>query len=160
MGWRSAKSEITRHDPLQEFANKIIEQLEIGVKPWVRPWDPAKCAGPQAPFNAATGRRYSGVNVIVLGMDPRGFQTGDPRYCTYHQAQEHQWQVRRGEKSTTVFLYKPLEIADEKAEDGTRVIPVIRTFPVFHASQIDGIPPYRPPPIEECPWQSDEAAEG
>jgi antirestriction protein ArdC len=33
----------------------------------------------------------------------------------------------------------------------------MRTFTVFHVSQIDGVPPDRPPPIEEGPWQSDGA---
>jgi antirestriction protein ArdC len=27
---------------MQEFANRIIAELENGVKPWVRPWDPEK----------------------------------------------------------------------------------------------------------------------
>jgi antirestriction protein ArdC len=156
MSWKNSAS--TEHrDAMQEFTTKIAEQLELGVKPWVRPWEPLKCTGPQSPFNAVTGHRYSGINVLVLAMDPRAFATGDPRYCTYKQAQDHHWQVRKNEKATTVFLYKPLEIEDEKAKDGTRVVPLLRTFPVFHASQIDGVPPYRPPPIEECPWQSDAA---
>jgi antirestriction protein ArdC len=34
-----------RRDPVKEFADKIVEQLELGVKPWVRPWDSLKCAG-------------------------------------------------------------------------------------------------------------------
>jgi antirestriction protein ArdC len=160
MSFRKTDPENTaRRDPIQEFADRIVAELERGVKPWVRPWDPAKCSGPEAPINGATGHRYSGINVLVLGMDPRAFSTGDPRYCTYKQAQEHHWQVRRGEKATTVFLYKPLEIEDEKAEEGTRVVPLLRTFPVFHFSQIDGVPPYQPPPVEECPWQSESASE-
>jgi antirestriction protein ArdC len=35
-------------DPIQEFADRIVVELEKGVKPWIRPWDPEKCAGPQA----------------------------------------------------------------------------------------------------------------
>jgi antirestriction protein ArdC len=146
-------------DAMQDFASRIIEQLELGIKPWVRRWNPELCAGPQAPFNAATGHRYSGVNVLVLAMDPRAFQTADPRYCTYKQAQDHHWQVRQGERSTTVFLYKPLEIEDDKAEDGRRTVPLLRTFPVFRVSQIDGVPAYKAPTIAEAPWQSDEATE-
>src|ERR1035438_5080794 len=61
-------------DPMQEFANRIITELENGVKPWVRPWDPEKAGGPQAPFNPVTGKRYHGVNVLILGMDMRAFQ--------------------------------------------------------------------------------------
>ena len=32
-------------DLIQEFANRIVSELENGVKPWVRPWDPAKAGG-------------------------------------------------------------------------------------------------------------------
>ena len=54
-------------DPMQEFANRIVAELERGVKPWVRPWDPDKTGGPQAPFNPITGKRYHGINVLILG---------------------------------------------------------------------------------------------
>ena len=60
-------------DPMQEFANRIIAELENGVKPWVRPWDTEKAGGPQAPFNPVTGKRYHGINVLILGMDMRAF---------------------------------------------------------------------------------------
>jgi antirestriction protein ArdC len=58
-------------DRMQEFANRIIAELENGVKPWVRPWDPEKADGPHAPFNPVTGKRYHGINVRILGMDNR-----------------------------------------------------------------------------------------
>jgi antirestriction protein ArdC len=35
-----------------------------------------------------TGKRYHGVNVLVLGIDPRAFVSGDPCWMTYQQAQE------------------------------------------------------------------------
>jgi hypothetical protein len=44
-------------DAMQEFADRIVTELERGVKPWVRPWDPEKAGGPQAPFNPVTGKR-------------------------------------------------------------------------------------------------------
>src|SRR5208283_3605386 len=56
------------------------------------------------------------------------------------------WQVRKGEKATPVYFYKPIEIED-KTSDGereTRRIPILRTFSVFHASQIEGIPELAP----------------
>lgn len=160
MTWTKSRKDATEHrDAMQDFTARIVAELERGRKPWVRPWDPDKCDGPQSPFNAVTGHRYSGINVLVLAMDPRAFSTGDPRYCTYKQAADHQWQVKKGEKATTVFLYKPHEIDDEKAEDGKKMVLLLRTFSVFHTSQIDGVPPYCPPPVEECPWQSDQACE-
>src|SRR5271168_343498 len=94
-------------DPIQEFADRIIAELENGVKPWVRPWDPEKAGGPQAPFNPVIGKRYHGINVLILGMDIRAFQSGDPRWMTYQQSQKNEWQVRKGEKATTIFFTKP-----------------------------------------------------
>ena len=52
----------------------------------------------------------------------------------------------KGEKATPVYFYKPIEIED-KTNDGereTRRIPILRTFSVFHASQIEGIPELAP----------------
>lgn len=107
----------------------------------------------------ATGHRYSGINVLVLGMHPAAFQTGHPRFCTCKQAQEDAWQVKGGEHGTTASLYKPLTIEDEKAEGGEKVIPLLKTFTVFHPTQMDGVPPFVPPKVEECPRQSEEAME-
>jgi antirestriction protein ArdC len=59
-----------------------------GANPWVRPWEPEKAGCPRAPFNPVTGKRYHGINVLILGMDFRAFTTGDPRWMTYQQAQE------------------------------------------------------------------------
>jgi len=146
-------------DPMQEFANRIVAELENGVKPWVWPWDPEKAGGPQAPFNPVTGKRYHGINVLILGMDMRAFQTGDPRWMTYQQARGKNWQVRKGERSTTIFFTKPYEVEDEGAEDGTKTIRVLKHYAVFHASQIDGVPAYKAPAVDEAPWTRPEASE-
>jgi antirestriction protein ArdC len=149
----------THRDAMQEFADRIVAELEKGVKPWVRPWDPDKAGGPQSPFNPVTGRHYHGINVLILGMDMRAFQSGDPRWMTYQQAQEKGWQVRKGEKSTSIFFTKQYQVEDEEAEDGKKPVRVLRHYAVFHASQIDGVPGYKPPSVEEAPWTRPEAAD-
>jgi antirestriction protein ArdC len=152
-------TDFPRRDPMQEFADRIVAELENGVKPWVRPWDPEKAGGPQAPFNPVTSKRYHGINVLILGMDMRAFQSGDPRWMTYQQAQERKWQVRKGEKSTTIFFSKPYEVEDDEAEDGRKTVRVLKHYAVFHASQIDGVPEYKAPGVEEAPWTRPEAAD-
>jgi antirestriction protein ArdC len=87
------------------------------------------------------------------------FQTGDPRWCTYQQATEKKWQVRKGEKSTTIFFTKPYNMKDEAAEAGEKTIRVLKHYSVFHASQVEGIPKYEQPTVEEMPWSRLEAAE-
>jgi antirestriction protein ArdC len=94
----------------------------------------------------------------MLGMSPKAFLTGDSRWVTYLQAEEKGRQVRRGERSMTIFFAKPLTVADEKAEEGTKTVHVLKRFAVFHASQVDGIPPYVPPTVEEAPWRRPECA--
>lgn len=81
---RSQKIRDTQpRDPVQEFADRIIAELEKGIKPWVRPLDADKAGGPQGPLNPVTGKHYHGINVLILGMDIRAFQSGDPRWMTY-----------------------------------------------------------------------------
>lgn len=99
-----------------------------------------------------------GINVLILGMDLRAFQSGDPRWMTYQQAHEKHWQVRKGERATTIFFSKSYDVDDEEEDDGKKTVRVLRHYSVFHASQIDGIPPYKAPTAEEAPWARPEAA--
>lgn len=154
------KADWTPKDPYTEVTNRIIQALEQGTPPWRRPWDQG-IGDLSGPVNAATGRRYRGINVLLLGSNPRAFESGDPRWCSYKQAQERGWQVRGGEKASTVFFFKRVELSsrDGVTDDGadSKTVPVLRSYPVFHASQMDGIPAYKPPSVEEAPWREPEA---
>jgi antirestriction protein ArdC len=96
-------------------------------------------------------------------MHPASFVTGDPRFCTYQQASSKGWQVRKGEKAVPVMFYKPLVKGEEQPDDASdspaqRMGAVLRVFNVFHTTQIDGVPAYVAPTIEEAPWQRPDAA--
>jgi antirestriction protein ArdC len=45
------------------WGRKIIEELEQGTTPWVKPWQGGDVG---MPYNATSQRRYSGVNVLLL----------------------------------------------------------------------------------------------
>ena len=160
---RSGKPDRAPRDHYQEVTDRIVSALEAGTPPWRRPWDPGKAGGAAMPRNAATGQRYRGINVLTLGMSALAFSSGDPRWATYKQAEDRGWQVRRGERGTTGYFFKRLELRDdsrpEDEEEAVRRIPLLRAFTLFHASQIDGIPAYVPPTIAEAPWRAPEAAE-
>jgi antirestriction protein ArdC len=89
----------------------------------------------------------------------RAFQSGDPRWMPYQQAHEKHWQVRKGEKATTIFFAKPYEVEDDEAEDGRKTIRVLKHYAVFHASQIDGIAAHKAPGVEEAPWTRPESTD-
>ncbi|HTW69624.1 MAG TPA: zincin-like metallopeptidase domain-containing protein [Acetobacteraceae bacterium] len=160
---RIAHSTNARRDHYLEVTDRIIAALEAGTPPWRRPWDPDKTGGPAMPCNATTGQRYRGINVLTLGMSALAFSSGDPRWATYKQAAEQGWQVRRGEHGTTGYFFKRLEVRDDSRcdddEDPVRRVPLLRAFTLFHASQIDGIPPFAPPTLVEAPWRASEASE-
>lgn len=150
-------------DIYQEITDKVIERLETGAAPWVRPWDASGTSGAAAfgiPQNWATGRAYRGANVLLLWMS--GY--ADQRWLTYKQAQAVGAQVRKGEKGTQVILFKPWSVKDVNAKGETeeRSIPVIRSFTVFNVDQIDGLPakgePAEPITKEEAALRYEEAA--
>src|SRR5690606_35102160 len=85
-----------------EVTRKIISELEAGRFPWVQPWDASAASGPGLPRNALTGRRYSGVNVLLLwGAAIEGGHASQ-HWLTFRQALEAGGNVRKGEKGTTV----------------------------------------------------------
>ncbi|KKN63806.1 hypothetical protein LCGC14_0497900 [marine sediment metagenome] len=64
---RDAGAKRDRTDLYDEITDRIIGELEAGRVPWVQPWATAAAKAPLAmPNNAATGRSYSGINVLIL----------------------------------------------------------------------------------------------
>jgi antirestriction protein ArdC len=85
---RSARSGTDRTNLYDEITTKIIGELEASRVPWVQPWGTAATKAPLAmPKNAATGRQYSGINVLILwgsvierGFPVQGWVTFRQRY--------------------------------------------------------------------------------
>ncbi len=135
-----------RRDYRAEVTADIIKMLEAGTSPWQRPWDAGELG--RTPFNPTTNKPYRGGN--VLGLMIAGMRKGytDPRWLTYKQAQDNGWQVRKGEKSSLIEFW---DIGRSREDDGesdadTRPTRMIhRTYAVFNAQQIDGIPPLELP---------------
>lgn len=61
------KAEAGRKDLYQEVTDKIVAELEAGRAPWAQPWGAAHVETPLSlPKNGATGRSYSGINILLL----------------------------------------------------------------------------------------------
>ncbi len=153
-----------RRDHYQEVTDKIIAALEAGVVPWRKSWDASKCGGP---FNAVTKHTYRGINRLLLELVQMGWSGDDPRWCSYRQAQARGWQVRRGEAGTRIYFYRRIERSRRSSEEedpaseteNRKVIPVLRAYVVFHASQIEGIPDYLPADANHLSWQKPDAVQ-
>ncbi|WP_066593603.1 ArdC family protein [Sphingomonas pruni] len=127
-----------------EVTSRVIAELEAGRLPWVQPWDSAAC-GCAMPHNAGTGRRYSGINVLILWAAVIEGRYSSQRWLTYRQAQAAGGNVRRGERGTVVCYADRFTPKDEAAraqdEDrDARQIAFLKRFTVFNVDQCEGLP--------------------
>ena len=152
-------------DYAKKAAEGLIDQHKQGTAPWQKPWEPGERF---MPYNPTTGKNYRGGNTLWLMA--AGYS--DPRWMTYKQAAAEGAQVRKGEHGRQIQYWitngtEPVIDADGKpvrGEDGkplTRHVtyerPMVKTFTVFNAEQVDGLPPA---PLRSVPeWQRHERAE-
>jgi antirestriction protein ArdC len=129
----------------QEITDKIIAELEGGRLPWVQPWGTSAVQAPLAmPKNAATERRYSGINVLILwgAVIQHGFP--GQSWLTFRQALSLGGNVRKGERGTTVVFADRFVPDQERARarvqgDEPNSIPFLKRFTVFNVAQCDGL---------------------
>ena len=125
------------HKVYADVFEQIIREMEEGKTPWVRPW----IGG--GPYNAATGRRYSGGNVIALIV--AGAQYSTQGWLTWNQAIEAGCVVRKGERSTSVFFMSKAvkktstDTVEEDGKPGSYFF--ARGFRVFNLDQLDELEP-------------------
>jgi antirestriction protein ArdC len=122
-------------DLYQTVTDRIVQAIEeTGSLPWIRPWG---SVGIGAPRNGESGRKYHGVNAILLAI--AGMNYGSNEWYTFNNAKKLGGSVRKGEKATLVVYWNILE-----REDGdtglVKKIPMLRYFNVFNRAQIDGLP--------------------
>ncbi|MBU2772642.1 MAG: ArdC family protein [Acidithiobacillus sp.] len=143
----ATKSSSEKPDLRAQLAEELIKRVEQGTASWQKPWDPSM--GDDTPINAITGKPYRGVNRELLSTF--GPSNGDGRYCTYKQAEAQGWQVRKGEHGFPIEKWSQYEkeaVNKETGEVSKEQKMGVRYYTVFHASQIDGIPPLERPTVE------------
>lgn len=161
---------MSRIDLYQSVTDRIIAALEAGTPPWVCPW--SGVPGTSAPANLASGRLYRGINVLLLNVQAMLAGYTFNHWLTYRQAQALGAQVRRGESGTQVVFFKMLEVdgAGDRASAPSsasgaasgsgfgsgatdpKVVPLLRSFTVFNAAQIDGLPEGLMPTVPVAGW--------
>ncbi len=141
-----ARSGSDRTSLYDEITGNILAELEAGRLPWVQPWSTAAANAPLAmPKNAATGRQYSGINVLILwgAVIERGFPSQS--WLTFRQALSLGGNVRKGERGTTV-VYADRFVPDDQKQraretgEEAQAIPFLKRFTVFNLAQCEGLP--------------------
>ncbi|MBY3179782.1 DUF1738 domain-containing protein [Rhizobium leguminosarum] len=146
------KTEGDRADTYTRITDRIVADLEKGVRPWMKPWNAANTEGRITRPRRHNGQAYSGMNVLLLWSEgmARGFTS--PMWMTFNQALELGAAVRKGETGSTVVFASRFTKSetDGSGNEVDREFPFLKAYSVFNVEQIDGLPDHfhhRPVPV-------------
>lgn len=155
-------SEVKAYDRHAQSLNDFfIAGLKDGTAHLRKKWDAGNIPG--YCYNFTTGKAYRGGNqwslMDAIGqLEKRGIDTnGELRFGTYKQTASVGAQVKKGEKGFLLMAWKETEdkrqdIDGRALDEDKRKRMISIPFWVFHASQIDGLPPVKtmePRPLDE-----------
>jgi antirestriction protein ArdC len=145
----SRKAEGERADIYTRITDRLVADLEMGVKPWMKPWHAANTNGRITRPLRHNGQPYSGMNILLLWSEgmARGFTSST--WMTFKQALDLGAAVRKGETGSTVVFASRFTKSEADGSGGEvdREIPFLKAYTVFNIEQIDGLPEhYRHPP--------------
>lgn len=119
---------------LNQTIARIIDKVETAGS-WVKPFSAAIGAG--YPLGA-NDRPYTGVNAfnLMLIAAERGYTSR--RWKTFKQIKADGNSVKKGEKATPIFFFKPIKIEETDPETGEteeKTIPYLKKYLVFNLDQ-------------------------
>lgn len=131
--------------------DKFIACLNEDKIIWKRGWNIVKC------HNAVSNYTYKGINQFMLQVMSQLNDYHDPRWVTYTQVKNNGWKLIDAKgKGIPVEFWQMYDTIDKKAvtqeeaqeirkndlEHPDRIKIINKTYYVFNASLVDGLPPY------------------
>ncbi len=130
----------------RQVTDRIVAELEAGRVPWVQPWGRPDVATPIGlPKNAATGKTYSGINILILWGAAIEHGRRTQVWLTFKQAKALGGSVRKGEHGASVvyadrFIPKSEQARASQDGDDPQAVPFLKRYTVFNADQCEGLP--------------------
>ncbi len=119
---------MSKFDIYETVTNLITERLEAGIVPWHMPWKTASTI----PRNLVSKKPYRGFNFWYL----LSFGFERPYLLTFKQVQELGGKIKKGSSSFIVVFWKMVEY---EKDDGTKEIPMLLYYRLFHVDDVDGV---------------------
>jgi len=131
-----------RADLYTRVTERVIADLEAGVRPWIKPWDARNGYGAGLPVRH-NGLPYRGVNVLILWGEALDNGYGSPVWMTFKQALALGASIRKGEHGSMVVYADRFTRIDTDANGNEieREIPFLKAYTVFNVAQINGLSP-------------------
>lgn len=131
-----------------ELVKMYINSLEEGIIPWEKMWQT------NIPENGITGKKYRGINNLILSYVAlqRGYK--DNRWCTYFQISKNKWKLKdakgqgvcieyagmKNKKNNKVYTFEEYKkIINEFPEKESEFSIRRYNYTVFNADLIEGI---------------------
>ena len=137
--YRKKNGNWKKTDHHQKITDQVIKMLETAGTDWEKPW----MSAPTNPENPCTGRKYSGMNLFLLGFS----EYQSPYWAGYGQWQQIGCQVNKNDTGTPtgtpIVKYTTYKVKD-KDRDGKEIeksIPYLKTLIVHNAEQVTGFTP-------------------
>ena len=132
----------TLRDIYRRITNKIIADLEQGVRPWLKPWAAEHIAGEITRPLRHNGMPYKGINVLLLWSAAVNKGYTNPLWLTFKQTRELGGHVKKGETGELVVFASTVTRTetDDNGQEVGRDISFLKGYTVFNAEQCDGLP--------------------
>lgn len=153
----NTENRFNRKDVYTRVTDRIVADLEKGIRSWMKPWSVEHTAGKISRPLRHNGTPYRGMNILLLWGEAMAKGYAAPIWMTYRQSQELGGQVRKGEHGSLVVYANSITRTetDENGADTERAIPFLKGYTVFNVEQVDGLPahyyakPENPLPLSE-----------
>ncbi len=153
----NGESRFNRKDVYTRVTDRIVADLEKGIRTWMKPWSAEHAAGKISRPLRHNGMPYRGMNVLLLWGEAMEKGYAAPIWMTFKQALEFNAHVRKGEHGSLVVYANSITKTEtnDKGEDVDRAIPFMKGYTVFNVEQIEGLPahyyakPENPLPLSE-----------
>ncbi|MGH7087084.1 MAG: ArdC family protein, partial [Acetobacteraceae bacterium] len=131
-------------DVYSRITNKIVADLEQGVRPWHQPWSTGQTGARITRPMRHNGVAYQGINTVVLWCAAAAKGYASPFWLTFRQAQQLGGNVTKGEHGELVVYADRITRTETDAdgEEIERSIPFLKGYTVFNAEQCKGLPPH------------------
>lgn len=138
----NGQEKASRVDIYARITDRIVAELEAGIRPWMQPWHSANAIGRVARPLRHNGQPYSGMNVLLLWSEAIARGYAGAFWMTFKQALELGGAVRKGETGSTVVFASRFTRTetDASGDEIDREIPFLKAYSVFNVAQIEGLP--------------------
>jgi len=136
----------TQSDLRKQICQELLKSLEQGVLVWRRPWAVSHNTG--LPANAQSGRKYTGINPLLLELHARKHGFTSRHWCTFQgwqslgmRIKKRPASIEKGSWGCKVIYFtraKKTTVDPATGEESETHFPLMRTYTLFNADQVSG----------------------